>query len=61
MAPLRRGTMGLARRALALLRLIGAHDLWIASTAIANGFNIATHNNTHLARVPGLHIITSPN
>ena len=48
---------GLAERG----ELIGAHDLWIAATAIANGLTVATHNNTHFARVPGLNIITSPN
>jgi tRNA(fMet)-specific endonuclease VapC len=48
---------GLAERG----ELIGAHDLWIAATAIANGLTVASHNNTHFARVPGLNIITSPN
>jgi tRNA(fMet)-specific endonuclease VapC len=48
---------GLAARG----ELIGAHDLWIAATAIANGLTVATHNNTHFARVPGLHVITNPN
>jgi len=41
-------------------QLIGAHDLWIAATAVANGLTPATHNNTHFARVPGLQVITSP-
>jgi len=41
-------------------QLIGAHDLWIAATAVANGLTLATHNNTHFARVPGLQVITSP-
>lgn len=48
---------GLAARG----ELIGAHDLWIAATAIANGLTVATRNNTHFARVPGLPVITSPN
>jgi predicted nucleic acid-binding protein len=48
---------GLAARG----ELSGAHDLWIAATAIANGLTVATHNNTHFARVPGLHVITNPN
>ena len=48
---------GLAERG----ELIGAHDLWIAATAIANGLTVATHNNTHFARVPGLRVITNPN
>jgi tRNA(fMet)-specific endonuclease VapC len=47
---------GLAERG----ELIGAHDLWIAATAVANGLTLATHNNTHFARVPGLRVITSP-
>ena len=47
---------GLAERG----ELIGAHDLWIAATAVANGLTLATHNNTHFARVPGLQVITSP-
>ena len=39
---------------------IGAHDLWIAATAIAHGFGLATRNNAHFDRVPGLRVITAP-
>ena len=38
---------------------IGAHDLWIAATAIAHGLAIATRNNTHLERIPGLRVINT--
>jgi tRNA(fMet)-specific endonuclease VapC len=33
---------------------IGAHDLWIAATAIAHGLALATRNAAHFERVPGL-------
>ena len=36
---------------------IGAHDLWIAATAIAHGLAIATRNHTHFDRIPGLRVI----
>lgn len=39
---------------------IGAHDLWIAATAIAHGFGVATRNGSHLARIAGLRVITAP-
>jgi len=39
---------------------IGAHDLWIAATAIAHGLGIATRNNSHFSRIPGLLVITTP-
>jgi len=39
---------------------IGAHDLWIAATAIAHGLAIATRNSTHFDRIPGLRVITAP-
>lgn len=39
---------------------IGAHDLWIAATAIAHGLGIATRNNSHFDRIPGLRVITTP-
>jgi len=39
---------------------IGAHDLWIAATAIAHGLGIATCNNSHFDRIPGLRVITTP-
>jgi tRNA(fMet)-specific endonuclease VapC len=40
--------------------LIGAHDLWIAATAIAHGLAIATRNTPHFDRIPGLRVITAP-
>jgi tRNA(fMet)-specific endonuclease VapC len=33
---------------------IGAHDLWIASTALAHGLGLATGNASDFRRVPGL-------
>jgi len=37
---------------------IGAHDLWIAATALAHGLGVATRNATHFARVPGLRVVS---
>ncbi len=36
---------------------IGAHDLWIAATAIAHGLALATRNGSHFNRIPGLQVI----
>ena len=41
-------------------QLIGAHDLWIAATALAHGMGIATGNVGEFQRVPGLRVITAP-
>ena len=41
-------------------QLVGAHDLWIAATALATGMGIATGNAEELKRVPGLRVITTP-
>lgn len=38
---------------------IGAHDLWIAATALAHGLGVATRNRTHLERVEGLRVVAS--
>ncbi|MDQ6750426.1 MAG: PIN domain-containing protein [Actinomycetota bacterium] len=38
-------------------QVIGAHDLWIAATAIAHGFGVATRNVADFARVPGLRVV----
>jgi tRNA(fMet)-specific endonuclease VapC len=38
---------------------IGAHDLWIAATALAHGLGVATRNSTHFNRVAGLRVITT--
>ena len=40
--------------------VIGAHDLWIAATAIAHGLSVATRNGTDFQRVPGLRVIALP-
>jgi tRNA(fMet)-specific endonuclease VapC len=37
--------------------LIGAHDLWIAATAISHGLGVATRNRSHFERVPGLRVV----
>jgi len=39
---------------------VGAHDLWIAATAIAHGLGLATRNGSHFHRIPGLRVITAP-
>ncbi len=36
---------------------IGAHDLWIAATALAHGMAVATRNASDFSRVSGLHVI----
>jgi predicted nucleic acid-binding protein len=38
---------------------IGAHDLWIAATAVAHGLAIATRNDSHFRRIPGLRVLTA--
>lgn len=40
--------------------LIGAHDLWIAATALTHGLSVATGNADEFRRVPGLHVIAAP-
>jgi tRNA(fMet)-specific endonuclease VapC len=37
--------------------LIGAHDLWIAATALSHGMAIATANVSEFERVPGLSVV----
>jgi tRNA(fMet)-specific endonuclease VapC len=37
--------------------LIGAHDLWIAATALAHDLGVATRNAAHFQRVPGLRVV----
>ena len=39
---------------------IGAHDLWIAATALVHGMGVATGNVDEFRRVPGLRLIMSP-
>lgn len=41
-------------------RVIGAHDLWIAATALAHGLGLATGNADEFRRVPGLRLIAPP-
>lgn len=38
----------------------GAHDLWIAATAIAHGFGVVTRNSRDFARIPGLRVVGPP-
>jgi tRNA(fMet)-specific endonuclease VapC len=37
--------------------VIGSHDLWIAATALAHGFGVATRNDRDFGRVPGLRVL----
>jgi tRNA(fMet)-specific endonuclease VapC len=37
--------------------LIGAHDLWIAATALSHGMDVATANSRDFGRVPGLDVV----
>lgn len=37
--------------------LIGAHDLWIAATALSYGMDVATTNARDFKRVPGLSVV----
>jgi tRNA(fMet)-specific endonuclease VapC len=39
---------------------IGAHDLWIAATALAHGLGVATHNSARFKRVLGLRVVATP-
>lgn len=39
-------------------QLIGANDLWIAATGLANGFGVVTNNHDEFSRVPGLDVAT---
>jgi tRNA(fMet)-specific endonuclease VapC len=36
---------------------IGAHDMWIAATAISHGMEVATANAAEFERVPGLTVV----
>jgi tRNA(fMet)-specific endonuclease VapC len=38
-------------------QVIGAHDLWIAATALAHGLGVATRNAEDFGRVPGLRVV----
>lgn len=37
--------------------IIGAHDLWIAATALAHGLTVVTSNAGEFERVPGLTVL----
>lgn len=37
--------------------LSGAHDLWIAATALSHGMEVATANARDFERVPGLSVV----
>ena len=37
--------------------VIGAHDMWIAATAISHGMAVATANAADFERVPGLTVV----
>ena len=41
-------------------RTIPAHDLWIAATALAHGFGVATADVEDFGQVPGLRVLTPP-
>jgi predicted nucleic acid-binding protein len=45
---------GLAERG----EVIGAHDLWIAATALAYGLDLATDDGRSFDRVPGLTVLS---
>jgi tRNA(fMet)-specific endonuclease VapC len=38
---------------------IGAHDLWIAATALAHELGVATRNAARFGRVPGLRVVAT--
>ena len=40
-------------------RAFGKNDLWIAATAIAHGFGVATHNAEDFVRIPGLRVLSA--
>ena len=38
-------------------KMIGAHDMWIAATAVSHGMEVATANASEFERVPGLAVV----
>lgn len=58
--PVTRVHARVAARLLAAGRVIGAHDLLIAATALAHGYAVLTHNLRHFERVPDL-VVHRPN
>ena len=41
----------------AIGQLIGANDLWIATTALVHGVGVVTNNVDEFSRVPGLMVV----
>jgi tRNA(fMet)-specific endonuclease VapC len=41
-------------------QLIGAHDLWMAATAVAHGMGVVTGNVGEFRRVQGLRVVAVP-
>jgi tRNA(fMet)-specific endonuclease VapC len=39
--------------------VLGAHDLWIAATALTHGLGVVTLNVADFGRVPGLRVVDS--
>jgi tRNA(fMet)-specific endonuclease VapC len=37
--------------------VLGAHDLWIAATALTHGFGVVTLDVADFERVPGLRVV----
>ncbi len=37
--------------------VVGAHDLWVAATALTHGLGVATRNAADFGRIPGLRVI----
>lgn len=40
-------------------QVIGAHDLWIAATALAHGLGVATRNASEFSLVAGLRVVST--
>ena len=40
-------------------QVVGAHDLWIAATALAHGFGVVTHDPDDFGRVRGLRVLST--
>ena len=38
-------------------QMTGAHDLWIAATAVTHGLSLATRNHADFEKIPGLDVI----
>jgi predicted nucleic acid-binding protein len=48
---------GIASRLRESGQQIGANDVWIAASALANQFPLVSNNWKHFNRVPGLHVL----